>query len=218
MEIYLLPFLVVLNGFFAMSEIALVSARKARLQPLIDRGSGTARVAVTLGSEPTRFLSTVQIGITSVAMLTGIVGEATLAPPLALRLEGWGFASTTADYLSTGLVVAIVTYFSIVVGELVPKRGSTRCWPPALREPRKRAGAAAPALVGTAVRTNQREAVFQSLPTSANFGSLIASNALIAAALSPLRFSAMPSAICVPSGSDSPPFATAFCSVEAARV
>ena len=112
MEIYLLLLLVVLNGFFAMSEIALVSARKARLQPLIDRGSGTARLAATLGAEPTRFLSTVQIGITSIAMLSGIVGEATLGPPLALRLEGWGLAPTTAGYVATGTVVAIVTYFS----------------------------------------------------------------------------------------------------------
>jgi putative hemolysin len=122
MEIYALIILIVLNGFFAMSEIALVSARRARLQPLIDKGDSAARIAADLGAEPTRFLSTVQIGITSVAMLSGIVGEATLAPPLAERFMEWGATAKAAGYLATGTVVAIVTYFSIVVGELVPKR------------------------------------------------------------------------------------------------
>lgn len=69
MEIYALIVLIVLNGFFAMSEIALVSARRARLQPLVEKGDSAARVAAELGAEPTRYLSTVQIGITSVAML-----------------------------------------------------------------------------------------------------------------------------------------------------
>ena len=122
MEIYLLLVLVLLNGFFAMSEIALVSARRARLQPLIDKGDARARVAARLGAEPTRFLSTVQIGITSVAILSGIVGEATLAPPVAAQFEAWGVAPKTAGYLALAAVVATVTYFSIVIGELVPKR------------------------------------------------------------------------------------------------
>jgi magnesium and cobalt exporter, CNNM family len=122
MEIYLLFLLILLNGFFAMSEIALVSARRARLQSLIDRGDAAARVAAALGTEPTRFLSTVQIGITSIAMLTGIVGEATLAPPFAAQFEEWGATPRTAGYLALVVVVATVTYFSIVIGELVPKR------------------------------------------------------------------------------------------------
>jgi putative hemolysin len=122
MEIYLLFFLILLNGFFAMSEIALVSARRARLQSLIDRGDAAARVAVALGAEPTRFLSTVQIGITSVGMLSGIVGEATLAPPVAAQFEEWGATPKAAGYLALMIVVATVTYFSIVIGELVPKR------------------------------------------------------------------------------------------------
>jgi putative hemolysin len=122
MEIYALILLVVLNGFFAMSEIALVSARRIRLQPLIDKGDSSARIAADLGAEPTRFLSTVQIGITSVAMLSGIVGEATLAPPLEERFLEWGATAKAAGYLATGTVVAVITYFSIVVGELVPKR------------------------------------------------------------------------------------------------
>jgi putative hemolysin len=122
MEIALLALLIVLNGFFAMSEISLVSAKRARLQSYIDAGDRSARLAVTLGSEPTRFLSTVQIGITSVAMLSGIVGEATLAPPVAQQLVLWGLDASTADYVSTAIVVALITYFSIVIGELVPKR------------------------------------------------------------------------------------------------
>ena len=122
MEIYVLVILILLNGFFAMSEIALVSARRARLLPLIERGDAAARIATELGAEPTRFLSTVQIGITSVAMLTGIVGEATLAPPLAQYLVGLGATAQVAGYVATAVVVAVVTYFSIVVGELVPKR------------------------------------------------------------------------------------------------
>ncbi len=122
MEIAILALLILFNGFFAMSEIGLVSARKARLQRYIDAGDRRAKLAAALGEEPTRFLSTVQIGITSVAMLSGIVGEATLAPPLAERLRGWGMDPEASAYVATGLVVAIVTYFSIVVGELVPKR------------------------------------------------------------------------------------------------
>lgn len=110
-----------LNGFFAMSEIALVSARRARLAP-VEKGDSAARVAAELGAEPTRFLSTVQIGITSIAMLSGIVGEAALAPPLAAKFEAWGATGQAALYFATAVVVTIVTYFSIVVGELVPKR------------------------------------------------------------------------------------------------
>jgi putative hemolysin len=122
MEIYVLLVLIVLNGFFAMSEIALVSARRARLQPLVERGDSAAQLATELGAEPTRFLSTVQIGITAIAMLSGIVGEATLSPRVAAELRDWGVPVKMSGYVATGLVVALITYFSIVVGELVPKR------------------------------------------------------------------------------------------------
>jgi putative hemolysin len=90
MEITLLFFLILLNGAFAMSEIALVAARKGRLQKLADEGDHGAARALELNQEPTRFLSTVQIGITSIAILNGIVGEAVLAEPLARWLEGQG--------------------------------------------------------------------------------------------------------------------------------
>ncbi len=122
MEIAILFALICLNGLFAMSEIALVTARKARLQKLLDEGDHGAAAAVKLGEDPTRFLSTIQIGITSIGVLNGIVGEAALAAPLALWLESLGVPRTYGEYGATGLVVVLITYFSIVVGELVPKR------------------------------------------------------------------------------------------------
>lgn len=122
MDTAILIGLILMNGFFAMSEISLVTARRARLQKLIDSGDKTARLAVQLGSEPTKFMSTIQIGITSVGMLSGIVGEAAWAPLLKEQLIGFGISDQAAGYTATGLVVAIVTYFAIVIGELVPKR------------------------------------------------------------------------------------------------
>ncbi len=122
MEIAILFALIVLNGLFAMSELALVSARRARLQKLIDEGDSGAIAAVKLGEDPTRFLSTIQIGITSIGVLNGIVGEAALAKPLGEWLVNLGLDGQTAGYIATGLVVVLITYFSIVVGELVPKR------------------------------------------------------------------------------------------------
>jgi|SRR5574343_266157 putative hemolysin len=122
MEIAILFALICLNGLFAMSEIALVTARKARLQKLIDEGDSGAAAAVKLGEDPTRFLSTIQIGITSIGVLNGIVGEAALAAPLAAWLERLGVPMQYGSYAATGLVVVLITYFSIVVGELVPKR------------------------------------------------------------------------------------------------
>jgi putative hemolysin len=122
MEITLLFFLILVNGAFAMSEIALVAARKGRLQKMAEEGDHGAARALRLNEEPTRFLSTVQIGITSIAILNGIVGEAVLAEPLARWLEKQGLAPHNSGWVSTGLVVFAITYFSIVLGELVPKR------------------------------------------------------------------------------------------------
>jgi len=121
-EIAVLLALIVLNGLFAMSELALVSARSARLQKLIDEGDAGAIAAARLGENPTRFLSAIQIGITSIGVLNGIVGESALAQPVARWLVDWGVQAKTADYLSLGVAVVVITYFSIVVGELVPKR------------------------------------------------------------------------------------------------
>src|SRR5215207_8774719 len=115
MEILLLFGLIVLNGVFAMSEIALVTAKRARLQKLVDDGDSSAAAALQLGEDPTRFLSTIQIGITSIGILNGIVGEAALAAPLAVWLTSLGAPAPWATYGATGLVVVLITYFSIVV-------------------------------------------------------------------------------------------------------
>lgn len=122
MEIAVLAVLILLNGLFAMSEIALVTARRARLQILIDEGDTAAAAALKLGEDPNRFLSTVQIGITSIGVLNGIVGEAALAAPFAAWLTSSGFPPAYSGYAATGLVVIVLTYLSIVIGELVPKR------------------------------------------------------------------------------------------------
>ncbi len=122
MELALLLALIVLNGVFAMSEIALVTARKARLRRLADGGDGSAAIALALADEPTRLLSTVQIGITSIGVLNGIVGEALIAAPLAGWLQGFGVGAQAAHFGATAIVVLVITYASIVVGELVPKR------------------------------------------------------------------------------------------------
>jgi putative hemolysin len=122
MEIAILFVLILLNGLFAMSEISLVTARKARMQKLIEQGDSGATAAVKLGEDPTRFLSAIQIGITSISILNGIVGEAALAQPLADWLMALGVPDVQAGYAGTGLVVVLITYFSIVLGELVPKR------------------------------------------------------------------------------------------------
>ena len=122
MEIAILFALILLNGLFAISEMALVASRKARLQKLIDEGDRGAIAAAKLSEDPTRFLSTIQIGITSIGVLNGIVGEAALAHPLSEWLTRLGLPQHYAGYAATGLVVMLITYFSIVLGELVPKR------------------------------------------------------------------------------------------------
>ncbi len=122
MEFLILASLILLNGAFAMSEVALLTARQSKLSTLAQRGDKLAAAAIKLSSDPTRFLSTVQIGITSIGLLNGIVGEAILAEPFALWLQAQGLEHKTADIASTAIVVIVVTYVSIVVGEIVPKR------------------------------------------------------------------------------------------------
>jgi putative hemolysin len=122
MEFAVLPLLIVLNGLFAMSEVALLTARKARLQKLVAEGDRSAAAALAMGENPNRFMSTIQIGITSIGILNGIVGEAAFAQPLSHWLMRLGVPDHYAAVLATALVVVIVTYVSIVVGELVPKR------------------------------------------------------------------------------------------------
>lgn len=115
--------LILLNGFFAMAEMAVVSARKARLQHAADLGRGGARLALELKRDPGRFLSTVQIGITVISVLASVVGGATLAEPLAHYLETMpGAVGTYASSISFAIVVIVIAYVTLVVGELVPKR------------------------------------------------------------------------------------------------
>jgi putative hemolysin len=122
MDVLLLVFLILLNGVLAMSEIAVVSSRRSRLQKLADDGSPGAQRALELNSEPSAFLSTVQVGITTVGLLSGAIGEGALADPLNDWLSSFAPLAPYARTLSLTLVVVCLTYFSVVVGELVPKR------------------------------------------------------------------------------------------------
>jgi putative hemolysin len=123
MEVALLVFLILLNGLFAMSEMALTAARKARLQVMQEAGESGARAALELHDDPTKWLSTVQIGITSIGILNGIVGEAAFSAPLAQWLvQTLPIGERAAQISATALVVVIITYLTIVLGELVPKR------------------------------------------------------------------------------------------------
>ena len=122
MEILILASLIVLNGLFAMSEVALLTARRPRLATLAHQGDSLASAAIHLAEHPTRFLSTIQIGITSIGLLNGIFGEALLAGPLAVWLQSLGVERKASSIIATTVIVIGVTYASIVVGELVPKR------------------------------------------------------------------------------------------------
>jgi putative hemolysin len=115
--------LVVLNGFFAMAEIALVSARTARLKALAEAGNPGAAAALELRSDPSRLLSTVQIGITVIAVLSGTFGQATLGDRLQSVLGNYpGFVGRYAHAISMAIVVIGISYLSLIIGELVPKR------------------------------------------------------------------------------------------------
>jgi putative hemolysin len=123
MDVALLIFLILLNGLFAMSEMALAASRKARLQVMVESGDAGARTAMDLHDNPTQFLSTVQIGITSIGILNGIVGEAAFAGPLAVWLVATADVPIKmAGWVATALVVIIITFVTIIFGELVPKR------------------------------------------------------------------------------------------------
>jgi putative hemolysin len=121
-EILILLLLILTNGFLAMAELAVVSARKARLKLRAGEGDPSYQAALELAENPGRFLSTVQIGITTVAILTGAFGGATVAQQLAVVMTGWGLTPATSDIVSVLLVVAVVTYVSLVIGELAPKQ------------------------------------------------------------------------------------------------
>lgn len=123
MDVALLFFLIVLNALFAMSEMALTASRKARLQVMVETGDAGALAAMKLHEDPTKFLSTVQIGITSIGVLNGIVGDAAFSAPFSAWLEHTvGLHDRAAEISATAMVVALITVLTIIFGELVPKR------------------------------------------------------------------------------------------------
>ena len=122
LEILFILLLIVANGIFSGSEIAIVSARKVRLQQLADKWNRPARIALRLAESPNDFLSTVQIGITLIGVLSGAVAGATVAQKLKPFLDQLPLLQPYSEGLSVTLVVALITYLSLVIGELVPKR------------------------------------------------------------------------------------------------
>lgn len=140
LELGIVTVLIVLNGLLAMSELAIVSSRPARLSALVEKGVTGARRALTLASDPGKFLSTVQIGITLIGVLSGAFSGATLGQRLSLELLEFGVSKGLADTLGVGIVVGTITYASLIIGELVPKQI-------ALRDPEAVAVRVAPAMV-----------------------------------------------------------------------
>jgi putative hemolysin len=138
-ELALVVALILLNGFLAMSELAVVSARPARLKVLADQGANGSRRALALAANPGKFLSAVQIGITLVGVLSGAFSGATLGARLGTLLAGLGVDNDVAGPLGVAIVIALITYASLIVGELVPKQI-------ALRDPERIALCVAPAM------------------------------------------------------------------------
>jgi putative hemolysin len=122
MELIIIFALAVINGIFSMAEAAVIASRKARLQQAIDKGDTGARVALALADNPNRFLSTVQIGITLIGILSGAIGGATVGQSIADAAERIEFLAPYADAIGFGVIVLITTYLSLIIGELVPKR------------------------------------------------------------------------------------------------
>jgi putative hemolysin len=121
-EVVVILLLTLLNGFFALSEMALVSAKRSRLQTAAEQGRTGAKSAVALLEDPTTLLSAIQIGITLITIFTGLYSGATFAAPLAEVLAGFGVPPAYAEDIAKGIVVLVVTYVSLIIGELVPKR------------------------------------------------------------------------------------------------
>ncbi len=122
LNVLVILLLILINGLFAMSEMAVVSSRKPKLQKLAEEGNRRAANALTLAQDPNRFLSTVQVGITLVGVGSGAFGAASLAEPLSQSLNRLGLSSAVSYPVSFGVLIVAITYISLVVGELVPKR------------------------------------------------------------------------------------------------
>jgi putative hemolysin len=121
-DLLIIAGLILLNGVFALSELAIVSARTARLRAAAKKGAGGARIAIELAADPGKFLSTVQIGITLIGIIAGAYSGASLGTPVGERLAALGLPAEYAPEAGFALVIALTTYFSLVVGELVPKQ------------------------------------------------------------------------------------------------
>ena len=126
LEVFIVLCLVALNGVFALSELAIVSARRSKLKAMAETGRKGARRALALADDPGRFLSTVQIGITLVGILAGAFSGATLGIKLENLLMSWGFSQDAAEALGLGVVIIAITYISLIIGELVPKNLALR--------------------------------------------------------------------------------------------
>jgi len=122
LEVFVIASLLLFNGLLAMTEIAIVTSRRPRLRRLADRGDRRAEAALSLAEAPTRFLSTVQVGITLIGILAGAFGGATIAEQLATALERIPAIAPWSESIALGLVVAGISFFSLVFGEIVPKR------------------------------------------------------------------------------------------------
>src|SRR5260221_13761838 len=126
LDVLLIFALIVLNGALAMGELAIVSSREARLKAMAKTGSSGARCALELASDPGRFLSTVQSGITLIAIFAGAFSGASLGEPVAQRVELLGLDPEAAHTVGFGIVIFITTYVSLVIGEIVPKQIALR--------------------------------------------------------------------------------------------
>jgi putative hemolysin len=122
MELLVLLLLFLINGFFSMSEMAVVSSRKARLQQLHDEGHAAAGVALELANNPSHFLSAIQVGITVIGITSGAFGEKTLSAGVSAWLAQWPALAPHADIMAVTIVIVGITIFSLIIGELVPKR------------------------------------------------------------------------------------------------
>jgi putative hemolysin len=121
-ELLVILLLILLNGFFAMSEMALVSAKRSRLQTAAEQGRTGGKSAIALLEDPTTLLSAIQIGITLITIFTGLYSGATFAAPLADKLIGYGVPTRYVEEIAFGIVVVTITYVTLIIGELVPKR------------------------------------------------------------------------------------------------
>jgi putative hemolysin len=122
LSILIIFLLIIINGIFAMSEISLISARKVRLQQMSKDGVRSAQVALDISENPNKFLSTVQIGITLIGILSGALGGASISADLSLIFQDVSWLKPYSEILSVAIVVLLTTYFSLVIGELIPKR------------------------------------------------------------------------------------------------